>query len=80
MTIRLQTKGNTCLYEQIYAHIRQEIEEGKLLSGERLPSTRSLADYLQVERSAMSAELSKLRRDGVLEAVGSRFRLLKAEL
>ena len=40
---------------------------------------QALADYLGVERSAMSAELSKLRRDGVLEAVGSRFRLLKAE-
>ena len=39
---------------------------------------QALADYLGVERSAMSAELSKLRRDGVLETAGSRFRLLKA--
>ena len=40
---------------------------------------QALADYLGVERSAMSAELSKLRRDGVLESTGSRFCLLKEE-
>lgn len=38
---------------------------------------QNLADYLGVERSAMSAELSKLRRDGILETTGSRFKLLK---
>ena len=37
---------------------------------------QALADYLGVERSAMAAEISKLRKDGVLEATGSRFRLL----
>ena len=41
---------------------------------------QALADFLGVERSAMSAELSKLRRDGVLESTGSRFRLLKDEM
>lgn len=38
---------------------------------------QTLADFLGVERSAMSAELSKLRNAGVLECKGSRFRLLK---
>lgn len=38
---------------------------------------QTLADYLGVERSAMSAELSKLRRDGILETKGSRFKLLE---
>lgn len=28
---------------------------------------QTLADYLGVERSAMSAELSKLRKDGIIE-------------
>lgn len=37
---------------------------------------QALADFLGVERSAMSAELSKLRRGGVLETKGSSFRLL----
>lgn len=34
---------------------------------------QALADYLCVERSAMSAELSKLRREGILETRRSRF-------
>lgn len=36
-------------------------------------SRQALADYLGVERSAMSAELSKLRNQGVLESKGSWF-------
>ena len=39
---------------------------------------QALADYLEVERSAMSAELSKLRKAGVLEYHKNSFRLLKA--
>lgn len=38
-------------------------------------SRQALADYLGVERSAMSAELGKLRADGALETKGSWFRL-----
>lgn len=38
---------------------------------------QALADFLGVERSAMSAELGKLRKAGVLESTGSHFRLLK---
>ena len=37
---------------------------------------QALADYLEVERSAMSAELSKLRKEGLLEYHKNHFRLL----
>ena len=37
---------------------------------------QALADYLGVERSAMSAELGKLRKAGLIECTGSRFRIL----
>ena len=40
---------------------------------------QALADFLGVERSAMSAEIGKLRRAGVLETKGTWFRILKAE-
>ena len=36
---------------------------------------QALADYLCVERSALSAEISKLRNEGVLESVKNHFRL-----
>ena len=37
---------------------------------------QALADYLDVDRSGLSAEISKLRREGVLESVKNKFRLL----
>jgi len=37
---------------------------------------QALADYLGVDRSAMAAEISKLRRDGVISCEKSRFELL----
>lgn len=41
---------------------------------------QALADYLGVERSAMSAEIGKLRRAGVLKTTGSQFELLTPEV
>ena len=38
---------------------------------------QGLADYLGVDRSALSAEIGKLRREGVLESDRSAFRLLR---
>lgn len=68
MTIQLNADGGKCLYEQIYEYIRQEIREGKLLAGERLPSTRSLAEYLQVARSTVEYAYDQLLSEGYIEA------------
>ncbi len=68
MTIRLQLNSEKCLYEQIYEHIRHEIWEGRLLAGERLPSTRSLAEYLQVARSTVDYAYDQLQSEGYIEA------------
>ena len=40
---------------------------------------QGLADYLGVERSALSAEIGKLRREGVIESERSAFKLLKPQ-
>ena len=37
---------------------------------------QELADYLEVDRSGLSAEISKLRKDGILECKRNHFRLL----
>ena len=37
---------------------------------------QALADYLGVDRSALSAEIGRLRREGVLDSQRSRFRLM----
>ena len=41
---------------------------------------QELADYLEVDRSGLSAEISKLRKEGVLECEKSNFRLLADRL
>lgn len=38
---------------------------------------QALADYLAVERSAMSAEIGKLRKEGILESEKNHFKLLQ---
>jgi len=68
MTIRLRTEGKISLYEQIYEHIRNEIRNGKLLPGERLPSTRSMAEYLQVARSTVEYAYGQLMDEGYIES------------
>lgn len=68
MTMELRADGEKCLYEQIYEHIRDEIKGGKLLSKERLPSTRALAEYLQVSRSTVDFAYEQLLSEGYIEA------------
>ena len=68
LTIELDNDSEKCLYEQIYEHIKQEIREGKLLQEERLPSTRFLAEYLQVSRSTVDMAYGQLLSEGYIEA------------
>ena len=58
-----------------FLHLQGEGKEGRAFT---IPYDRqALADYLGVERSAMSAELGKLRREGLIDFHRSTFRLLK---
>lgn len=68
MNFSLRTEGGVCLYEQIYEYIKKEIKEGKLLAGEKLPSTRFLAEYLQVARSTVDYAYGQLAGEGYIEA------------
>ena len=61
-------KGGACYYEQIYEAIRKDILTGKLRAGERLPSTRFLADFLSVSRTTTSAAYDQLLSEGYLDA------------
>lgn len=69
LAIQFQDMDGKHLYEQIYEYIRDEITEGKLLAGEKLPSTRSLAEYLQVSRSTVELAYSQLLSEGYIESV-----------
>ncbi len=68
LTIQLTETEGRCLYQQIYEHIRDEIRRGELLEGEKLPSTRSLSEYLQVARSTVDFAYGQLVAEGYVEA------------
>ena len=72
LTIRLEAHSGKPLYEQIYDHIKKEIQNGGLPFQERLPSTRKLAQYLQVSRSTVDMAYEQLLSEGYIEAVPCR--------
>ena len=55
------------IYEQIAAQIRQQMISGKLLPGDKLPSTRELSESFQVGRSTVREALSALKAMGLVE-------------
>lgn len=69
LTVLLEENGKEPLYEQIYRHIREEIREGKIESGKRLPSTRLLAEHLGVSRSTTQLAYDQLIAEGYLTAI-----------
>ena len=50
LTYELKKAPGLPLYESLYRHLRQDILEGKLAAGEKLPSKRALAENLKVSR------------------------------
>ena len=51
LMIPLKSGKAISMYEQIYAYIKEEIRQGAMEAGMRLPSTRVLAENLNVSRS-----------------------------
>ena len=67
-TIHLNTKSKTPLYDQIYTYIKDEIRSGSIPYQAKLPSTRSLATYLQVSRNTVDMAYSQLVSEGYIES------------
>lgn len=62
-------KGKTPLYEQIYESIRDEIVNGSLTHGEKLPSKRKLALHINVSLNTIDTAYSQLIAEGYIESV-----------
>jgi len=56
--------------------IKQWIHEGKLPTGEKLPSEQALASYLSVARSAVRSALEQLEDEGLVKPEGKRGRIV----
>lgn len=69
ITIPLDVGSKEPIYEQIYKHIRQEITDGKIPCGTKLPSGRGLAANLSVSRSTIDMAYGQLMSEGYIESV-----------
>ena len=72
---KIQITSKRTTREKLMAFLLEQAKEHG--SSFTIPYDRQeLADYLEVDRSGLSVEIGKLRREGVLEAKKDRFRLL----
>jgi len=62
--------------EKLMAYLMLEAKRAGKNSFEIPFDRQELADYLEVDRSGLSAEISKLRREGILKSRKNRFELL----
>jgi GntR family transcriptional regulator/MocR family aminotransferase len=60
--------SNTPLYQTLYTHLRAAILSGELKRGMKLPSTRALADELNISRNTVLNAYRQLLAEGYLES------------
>jgi GntR family transcriptional regulator len=66
--IHLSHHSDMPIYRQIVAQLTFMIETGALSDGERLPSTRLLADNLHINRNTVAHAYAELRDQGLVES------------
>src|SRR3954452_6598528 len=79
LALAVDRGADVSLGHQVQEALRRAIRSGMLRSGERLPSTRQLADQLGVSRGLVVAAYEQLLAEGyVVSAVGSGTRVANA--
>lgn len=68
ITIPIDVKSKVPIYEQIYKFIREEIRNGNMECGFKLPSSRGLAAHLEVSRNTIDMAYGQLLSEGYIEA------------
>lgn len=68
LTISIDTKSKEPMYEQIYKYIRDEIVNGNITCGTKLPSSRGLAAHLEVSRNTIDMAYGQLLSEGYIES------------
>ncbi|WP_330949431.1 MocR-like pyridoxine biosynthesis transcription factor PdxR [Virgibacillus sp. MG-45] len=67
LACQLDRSNSTPLYEQLYLYIKQEITEGRLGYGEKLPSKRNFAAFLKVSQNTIETAYEQLIAEGFVE-------------
>lgn len=69
MTILIDNRSGTPIYDQIYTQIRDQIISGALAQDEMLPSIRSLAKDLRISFITTKRAYEELEREGFIYTV-----------
>lgn len=76
LSIHLPLKSDLPQYEQLYNALHEAIEDGRLKPGQRLPSSRDMAQQLNISRETVTRALRLLIGRGYIEShVRSRMRV-----
>mgnify|MGYP001019040833 CR=1 FL=1 len=68
LTLTLDYRSQTPLYEQLCQFVIGEMRAGRLREGEKLPSKRALCEHLRISRSTAEAAYEILAAEGYVEA------------
>ena len=68
LTYYMEDRGGLPLYEYLYCRVREDILNGVLEAGERLPSKRALAEHLQVSVITVENAYAQLEAEGYIQS------------
>lgn len=68
LTYALQPDGSASMYAQLYAFIRDDIAQGHITAGEKLPSKRTFAKHLGVSVITVEAAYDQLMAEGYVQS------------
>lgn len=66
ITLQLNEKTRIPLYQQLYSHIKAEIQSGRLPYATKLPSKRKLSAYLGISQNTVQAAYDQLIEEGYI--------------
>ena len=69
MTVLIDNKTGTPIYDQIYSQIKEQIISGELEENEMLPSIRSLAKDLRISFITTKRAYEELEKEGFIYTV-----------
>lgn len=67
--IALDPDASSPMYRQLYEGVRRKILAGELVPGQRVPSSRTLAQELGVSRNTVSQSYAKLLSEGYFQTI-----------
>ncbi len=78
--LELDNTLSSHLFRQLYLALRQQILEGQLRPGTRLPSSRALANQLELSRNTVLASYEQLLAEGYLQSKSGAGTFVSTEL